>query len=173
MFWLRIPREWIFLATFPGVMVHEFSHWLCCRLTGTRVIEVCWFNAERLEGYVVHEAPPRPWHHLLICAAPLLINSLLAILLIACTDHRIFLFDLPCWQQVLTWLAFTIAVHALPSGQDADNAWRAMRAEHTPGVTRMLGYPIAGLLHLAAGLQCIDLAYAACLLWGVAPALCA
>ena len=72
-----IVHRLIQLALAPGIVAHEFAHWLACALTGTRVHEVCWFRFGDPAGYVVHDRAASATAGVLIGFAPTLVNALL------------------------------------------------------------------------------------------------
>lgn len=138
-------------ATFPGVMVHELAHVVCCRLTGTKVHEVCYFQADNPPGYVIHERPTNVWKHIFIGVGPFLFNSLIGLG-----------FGVVAWKMhwdpdhvdwlggVFLWLAISIAMHAFPSTGDARSIWRAIWREGAPFTARVLGTPLVAIIFLGA-----------------------
>ncbi|MBF0239704.1 MAG: DUF3267 domain-containing protein [SAR324 cluster bacterium] len=137
-----VPGFLISLCTFPGVMVHEWAHQVCCRITHTRVLSVRYFQLGNPMGYVLHEPPSNIWKHFLIGMGPLLINSGLAVtlaLLIAWLQHGL----------LLTWLTVSLAMHAFPSTEDYLGLWAGLTAEPCP-VAWIVGIPLIGVLWLLA-----------------------
>ena len=66
-----IPGFVISIATFPGVIVHEFAHQLFCRLAKVAIFEVCYFRIGNPSGYVTHEIPKKTYQNVLILLAHL------------------------------------------------------------------------------------------------------
>lgn len=167
-----IPGEFIALATFPGVMVHEMAHWLACKLTRTPVYQLCLFQPENPFGYVVHAEPSSPAKQFAIGAAPFLVNTLLAIMISRWVGQG-FLLDLPWYDWVASWLALAIGMHAFPSEVDVSHTWHATRSPTMPRVLKVFAYPIVGFMYLASRVASgfLDLLYAAIIVWGIAPLL--
>ncbi len=127
-----IPGFLISLATFPGVVLHEFAHKIAADFFGVRVLEVKYFvfsfNLFGGEaGYVIHEIPKRYIESLCISAAPLLINSLATIVVgyfASAMDQEsgayLFLF----------WLGMSLGAHSFPSNRDMDNVREHSRQEN-------------------------------------------
>ena len=133
-----IPGWLISLLTFPGVIVHEASHMLFCRLRGIAVLDVCFFRIGNPAGYVVHEPIAGFGSAFLVAVGPLFINSLLCMLFCfpALVPVRIFNREDPlCF--FLIWLGISIGMHAFPSNQDAWGLW-----EHAKVAARQLN-PLA------------------------------
>jgi hypothetical protein len=105
------------LLTFPGVMLHEWSHQFYCQLFRVPVLKVVYFRFGNPMGYVVHAEPRSLSAAFWISIGPLTINSLFCFVLSYATRYTE-LFNLKIF---LLWLAFAFAFHALPSKQDATN----------------------------------------------------
>ena len=65
-----IPGFLIAWATFPGVMLHEWSHKQACHWRGIRVRNVEWFNLDG-SGLVTHDQPREYMDSVLISTAPI------------------------------------------------------------------------------------------------------
>lgn len=169
-----IPGEFIALATFPGIIVHEMAHWLACRITRTPVVKLCLFQMvpDQPHGYVLHITPNHPAKQLLIGVAPFFINTMLAIVLSRWVGNG-FLLDLPWYGLVGEWLALSVGMHAFPSEVDVSHTWHATQSKSMPRVLKFLAYPIVGFMYLASRLApgFFDLLYAAIIVWGIAPIL--
>jgi len=125
-----IPGFLISIATFPGVIVHEIAHQFFCRLTGTAVLDVCYFRVGNPAGYVVHDRPSTPGKHLLISIAPFFLNSLVGALIAAPSAISSFTFgDVDLLDGLLIWLGVSIAMHSFPSTGDARSLWGALARE--------------------------------------------
>ena len=110
----------------PGVVVHELSHWLLCRLSGVSVRRVVLFQLGSPAGYVSHAAPRLLRQHVAIASGPLLVSTSLAtgLFYLAATlcSTRPGIWGLAA-SAVSAWLAWSIALEAWPSLGDA----RALR----------------------------------------------
>ena len=123
-----VPRL-IRLALAPGVVAHEFAHWLACKLTGTRVHEVRWFRFGDPAGYVVHDRAASATAGVLIGFAPTLVNALLGGFVAYRPATRLLTgagWDWGDWA--LAWLGFSVALRAFPSRADAKAMWDAARS---------------------------------------------
>jgi hypothetical protein len=131
-------------VTFPGIVIHEWAHKKACDSVGARVHDVSYLNVKGLFaaddqplGYVSHSAPANCAHACRISLSPLLINSSTAILLDFAAANLATSVKL---ALVLYWLGISIAVHACPSRQDAENVLRLVRtrAQHESYIVRQL-----------------------------------
>jgi hypothetical protein len=138
-----IPGFVISLITFPGVIVHELAHVLCCKLTRTEVHKVCLFRLGNPAGYVIHATPKNVWQHILIGIGPLFVNTLITFI-IGLTMRKFHL-----GHGFFEWLAVSIAANAFPSKGDAESIWKAVWAKGSPYSARILGTPL--VLLIAAG----------------------
>jgi hypothetical protein len=154
-----IPGFIITWLTFPGVIVHEFAHKFFCSLTGTKVLQVCYFRFGNPAGYVIHENPATVWQHILIGIGPLFVNTGLGLLIGMCA--------IPFKQSsspvfgALMWLAVSIAMHSFPSTTDAKSIWKAVWHQEAPISARAVGTPLVGLIFLGAAgsIVWLDLIY--------------
>lgn len=167
------------LVALPGVVVHELGHYVFCRLVGTKVQEVVFFDAKGPSGYVVHAVPRRLRHHVAIVAGPLLLNSVLGFLLFRAAAVSLLGLSsaTPPWPllqigqaALAVLLGASISLQAIPSRADASSLWNVAldRLEQGNLLAVLVLPPAAGLL-LANRLRrfWIDWLYL-CLLVGVA-----
>jgi hypothetical protein len=146
-----IPGFIISWLTFPGVMVHEWAHLVFCRLTGTRVHEVCYFQFGNPPGYVMHERPSSVWRHILIGIGPLFVNSLTGLVIGLVVVLAGLNIDHPSLTTIIIlWLAVSIAIHSFPSTGDAKSIWREIWSQGAPLSARLVGSPIVALIFLGA-----------------------
>jgi len=146
-----IPGFIISIVTFPGVIVHEYAHKLFCELTGTKVLEVCYFRFGNPAGYVVHEPPTNVWKHIVIGIGPFAVNSVIGFFIGLVTSEKIFHSGSPEIVQVfLAWLPVSIAMHSFPSTGDANCIWSAVWQKGSPITARVVGTPLVGIIFLGA-----------------------
>jgi hypothetical protein len=62
----------------PGVIVHEFAHYLTCKLLRIPVYEVRLFSFGATAGYVEHAVPKSYTKRLLVALAPFVVNLAVA-----------------------------------------------------------------------------------------------
>ncbi|MDD5039963.1 MAG: hypothetical protein PHY34_02325 [Patescibacteria group bacterium] len=68
----KLGRTWYLAATWPGVVLHELSHFIACLLTFTRVHRVQLFHPSGdTLGFVEHEQTRNPLKLIIISIAPL------------------------------------------------------------------------------------------------------
>jgi hypothetical protein len=152
----------IAILTFPGIVVHELAHKLLCDFAHVPVHKVCYFRLGNPSGYVKHEQTNSYGKALLIDTAPFLINTLIAVILYSIA---IIIPQSPI-TYILYWLGISIAMHSFPSSGDADNLWNQSKSSWKKNPLALLGFPIVGLIKLAALLSRVwfDLLYAIALL---------
>jgi hypothetical protein len=161
----------IALATFPGVVMHEWAHKKFCDWFGVKVHNVAYFRFQSLFatrngpiGYVVHAEPYKFLHAFWISVGPLIINSVLAILfgyIATRIAHGALM------RMTFYWLAISIGAHAFPSNQDAKNVLQRSQTHlaNKDSLLHYLSYPFFGMIWLANKLRrwWADFAYAALL----------
>ncbi len=166
-----IPGFVITLLTFPGVIVHEAAHQLMCRLTGTPVLNVCYFQTENPAGYVIHDEPSTAWKHFLISVAPFLINSIVGLLICLPVALAEPAEGFAPVNLLLGWVGFSVAMHAFPSTGDAASLWAALKKPNASWLLRIIAFPVVIVIHIGAALSVVwfDAIYAAMVCFG-APA---
>jgi hypothetical protein len=144
-----IPGPLIALATFPGVIVHELAHQLFCRWFGVPVLEVCYFRFGNPAGYVIHEPAGKGYQSLLISIGPFLVNTILGGLIAFPAALPVVRFGAgDLLDYFLIWLGVSIAMHAIPSIDDAKSLWQAVKRVSLVG--RFVATPIVGIIYLAS-----------------------
>ncbi|AYL95723.1 metalloprotease family protein [Mucilaginibacter celer] len=145
-----IPGIVIAIATFPGVIVHEFAHLLFCRLRKVAVFEVCYFRFANPLGYVIHENTTNFYTTFLISMGPFFVNTLLCLLICIPAYMPISFFEVEHpLSYFLMWLGISIGMHAIPSNQDANNLYEQAKTEAKSGnVLAIISFPITGLIYL-------------------------
>jgi len=161
-----IPGFLIAWLTFPGVIVHEMGHFLFCRLRGVPVLEVRFLRLGNPAGYVIHGPTANFTTTFLVCAGPLLVNTLLCLLICLPTYLPMEVFGIKHpFSYLLLWLGVSIGMHAFPSTQDAGNLWRAARQEAARyNLLAILSLPLVVLIFVANVLSFVWFDY----LYGVA-----
>ena len=159
---LFIPGTLIAILTFPGVIIHEAGHRLFCSLAGVRVYKTCYFRLGNPAGYVIHGPVQSYGAGFLICVAPFIVNTAVALLIFSIAANV----SSSAVAFPLYWLGISIGMHAFPSSGDADNLWRYSKAAWRHNPLAVLGFPIVILIKIAAVLSIIwfDLFYAIALL---------
>jgi len=156
----------ISLLTFPGVIIHEWAHKFFCNRAHVPVYKTCYFRLGSPAGYVVHGPADSYWKAFLISISPFIVNTLLAFLV------YLVAFNIPLGvtTYLLCWLGISLAMHSFPSSADADSLWIYTRTAWKRNPLVLFGFPVAGLVRLAAMLNVIwfDLLYAVFLLLLVA-----
>lgn len=113
---MAVPKLHAFL--FPGIVFHEFSHYLACLLFGVRVKRVQWFGLD--EAFVVHEVP-KPLPSIIITLAPFLLGNWLGFLLLETANSLLASFN-PL-LLLYYWFALALLYYSFPSDQDGSNAF--------------------------------------------------
>jgi hypothetical protein len=158
-----IPGFLISLATFPGIIVHEFAHLLFCRLRKVAVYEVCYIRMGNPAGYVIHENTSNFYSTFLVSMGPFFVNTLLCLLICIPAYIPISYFELDHpLSFFLMWLGVSIGMHAVPSNQDAKNIYVQAKEEiKEKNILAIISFPIIGLVYLFNVLRFFwaDLAY--------------
>ena len=146
-----IPGWLISIATFPGIIVHEFGHQLFCKIFGVQVHRVCYFRFGNPAGYVVHEIPDSVYHHIWIGIGPFIVNSVIgALIALPATAPSLQLHYGKKLDYILIWLGVSIAMHSFPSIGDAKGIWNALWSRKAPILARLVGTPIVVIIYLGA-----------------------
>jgi hypothetical protein len=158
-----IPGEFVSVATFPGVIVHEAAHMFFCKLRGIAVLDVCFFRVGNPAGYVMHEDTDNFATSFLVCMGPFFVNSLLCMLICfpAFMPVRVFGVMHPL-SYVLLWLGLSIGMHAFPSIGDAYGLLQHAKKEiSASNPLAVLTYPLVWIIYLANILRFVwvDLLY--------------
>lgn len=135
---LIIPGIVISVLTFPGVVIHEWSHKKFCDWFGVPVRSVRYFRLGNPAGYVIHAVPANFIQTFWISIGPLVINSLFAVVFgfLASRTGR----ESLSWYLLL-WLGFSAGMQAFPSDTD-------MKSNHF-----LLAWPFIVLVWLANKLK--------------------
>lgn len=154
------------LLTFPGIIIHELAHKLFCDLTHVQVYKTCYFRLGNPAGYVLHGQVNSYGKAFLIDTAPFVINTLIAVIVYFIAV----IIPLGPAAYIFYWLGISAAMHSFPSSGDAYNLWDASKNSWRRNPLAILGFPIVGLIKLAASAKAIwfDLLYAVALLLLVA-----
>jgi hypothetical protein len=146
-------RKIISYLTFPGVIAHEFAHAWACRRLGIKVHKVCYLRFGNPMGYVLHEPPEYAFQHIMVAIAPFFVSTFIAfaVSLVACGISRSQAF--PEVRDAIAlasfWLSFSCALHAFPSGGDADSLWDDVRRSKVSLFAKLLLVPSVGMIRLA------------------------
>lgn len=136
-----------YFLTFPGVIIHEWSHKTFCHLFGLRVVKVVYFKFGNPGGYVIHEAPRKYLQSLGVAVGPIIFNSIISVAL----AYSIYLLHSNSWRLAFLWLSFSIAAHAFPSDQDLKGTSSDGVSALKTGVSLwpIIAFPFIGLMYLA------------------------
>lgn len=159
-----IPGFIISIITFPGVIVHEFAHYLFCKIYRVAVFEVCFIRAGNPAGYVIHEPPRFAWQQVMIGIGPFFVNTILGALIGFPAAFAVYEFgSTNPMHYLMLYLGITIAMHAFPSTGDASTIWNALWGEKSIASVplKILATPLVGLIYAGAFASIIwlDLAY--------------
>lgn len=147
-----IPGFVISLLTFPGVIIHELAHQICCRLMNVPVYKVKYFQPKNPCGYVLSEQTENPWKTLLISVGPFLVNNILGIIIMLPISIKIFQLHYRDPLSIfLFWLGLSILVNAFPSKGDAKVlVENLLKNREVSVLVKIITAPIVGLIYLGA-----------------------
>ena len=114
----RTLTEWKIF--FPGVMVHELSHFVAAKASGLRVYDTALWKKEGY-AYVTHDAAESGLNSVFISTAPLVFGSLLSAMFFSTATAIGFSGSNSIYAWVLGWLGISIALHAPFSSIDWAN----------------------------------------------------
>ena len=156
----------IALITFPGIILHEWTHKFFCDRSGVPVHKTCYFRLGNPAGYVIHGPVDNYGKAFLIATAPFLVNTIVSAIIFVIAV----IIPLGLATYILCWLGIAVAMHSFPSSQDADNLWSHSKEAWRRNPLVLFSFPIIGLIKLARLLSAIwfDLVYAIALLLLVA-----
>ncbi len=144
---LIIPGIIISMLTFPGVILHEASHLLACKLCKIKVHKVCYFRFGNPAGYVIHEQTSNSGQQIFISIAPFLFSTFIGIALglfvIANLNP-----DMTIVQILVGWLGVSIAMHAFPSTGDAKSLWKTVWKRKTNVLLKICSIPLVSVIYL-------------------------
>jgi hypothetical protein len=158
-FQVPIPGGFFAVITFPGVMMHEISHYIMCKLFKVRVhqlklfslrTEHFSFSSDAPVGWVRHEPPKEYYKTFLISIAPILFNTILAILLYVLALQFFNNNSLLLIYYFFIYLGFCCAVNAFPSNGDGEVLWYSAKEElRNHNYLVLFVYPIILIIYIA------------------------
>ncbi len=156
---IRYYLQYIF---FPGVIFHEFGHFLFCILTGVRVRKVCFFRFGNPAGYVEHDQTHNFLQAFFISFGPFIAGTILSILCFMIAKYpKMFYVPLAYWWALFIWLGVSIGFHSFPSKGDAKVLWHETNRHIRRNPLAIIIYPFVLLIYVANLLRFlwIDLVY--------------
>jgi len=157
----------------PGVVTHEMSHHIFCKILNVKVIKVCYYNFKDSSGYVRHERPKHLYQDVLIAIAPFFLNTFLGSLVAYPTIINKFstlgLLSLN-WRDILSMIiSVSICMQAIPSKGDALSMWNFISESDTNFLLKVTAKLIIAplvlvvlLLNFLSSFLKIDLFYGIC-----------
>lgn len=140
------------IFTFPGVMVHEMSHYWMCQLMQVKVYEVKLFTLSQggCIGYVKHEKIQSLIKCALVAVAPFFFSTsfatlILTTIIVSPMNHQAHTF--------LTWLGFSIAFWAFPSEIDSESFFESNVKELRYNILTYLLLPFSITFKIASMLN--------------------
>lgn len=145
-------------VTFPGVILHEWSHKFFCDRAGIPVYEVKYFSFGNPAGYVRHGAITRYRDAFLTTIAPFIINTIFALIMFIVPALNIN----NVVNLLFIWLGVSFAMHAFPSDGDAKNLWAYSKQVWRSNLFALIGFPVVAIIIIANLLRFFwfDLIYA-------------
>ena len=158
----------------PGVLTHEMSHHIFCKMFNVKVIKVCYYNFKDSSGYVRHERPKHLYQDVLIAIAPFFLNTFIGSLVAYPTIINKFstlgLLSLN-WPDILRIIiSISICIQAIPSKSDALSMWNFVGESDTNFLLKVTAKLIIAplvlmvlLLNFLSSFLKIDLFYGICI----------
>ena len=117
--WAMSLARWIYIVfAAPGIIIHEFSHYIACKLTGAHVSKVKWISTEG--GSVTHGPPKRGgiFGQSLISMAPFIGIPLFLIILGILFDKVDFFGCTLTWSHTYEWNVGSMVIGTFRSAFD-------------------------------------------------------
>jgi len=121
------------ILLFPGLIFHEFSHYVMCRILGVKVKKV---EIKTKSGYVQHVVPKSIIKSFLIATAPSLLALLFSVILL-----NIF-FDNLVYEAIKFYVIYSFLYVSTPSKEDTNFL------EHHKFLKKVLAFPFFVLFRL-------------------------
>jgi hypothetical protein len=138
----RLP--FIILAA-PGIILHETSHYLLCRLAGVKIEEFKLLEVDKrwnVKGHIDTEPIENSFlKPILVAVAPSFINTILACLLITVLPY----FTITWTKLLIYWLVASLILGCRPSLHDLATAFKSL-FKYPKNSLRELGYLGIGIL---------------------------
>lgn len=123
------------LAVAPGILAHEYAHVLACRALGIGILAPPTLGLTE-DALFEHEPVEHFYEDVLVGAAPLLCNSLLAFGAFALAG-----LGPPIAEGAMLWVGLTFGLTAFPSPEDTNTLLAGARTLTAP--LRPAGYAVA------------------------------
>ena len=117
---VKFPSMWN--ATFPGVVIHELTHYVCILVTRAEVIASSLFGQGKA---FVRFKPNSLFALVFISIAPMILGTIIAVLFYELFFQTIATGN-TLWAIFWLWLGFSTAMHAHPSKPDMAIASKAL-----------------------------------------------
>lgn len=145
---VQVPETWFFVLLFPGVIFHELSHFIACKVLGVKVrgVKLWGLNSAHVRHDVSHFTK-----NILIAMAPLILGSLAAIIFTAlghmAVKALVSVYNTDIIRVLLFyWLGLSFAYHCFPSKTDADNGIHSLTTHYKSRLAFKAGI-VKGLLY--------------------------
>jgi len=117
-------NEIMHILFFPGIVLHECAHALACLFLGVSIKKIKFIG--KSGGYIVHE-DSKDYKIIIISLFPFIFNILIALIcarLIKITTE-------PFYVLLLIWIGIGALFFSVPSNQDTDNSFDAIKRTYT------------------------------------------
>lgn len=136
-------HQLIALATFPGIILHEWSHKFFCERLGVSVQKVCYFRLGNPSGYVIHAPINHLGKALVVVIAPLLLNTSVSIAIFALAFK---ISPYTSFSLALCWFGISLAMHSFPSTHDLESLYRSAKRVGIHSPLALLSLPALWLI---------------------------
>jgi hypothetical protein len=112
----------MYVILFPGVVLHEFSHILACKIVGVKITNVKFFSYSG--GYVEYVAKKNNYFkNFFISVAPLIVGIGIVFLIVRSIGGTSLSVVEVIRKIILSYLAISVFFGLFPSFKDFQNAW--------------------------------------------------
>ena len=143
--------QFISIITFPGIIIHEFSHEFFCHVVGVRVRKVRYFRFGNPAGYVIHDQSQYFFQAFFIAVGPFILGTLLALVSFLISDRT----GLSVKKLAWLWFGVSIAMNCFPSRGDAKNLWQENWEHFKHNIFAIFGLPFTALVWIVSLLDSV------------------
>ena len=143
----------LMFLTFPGAIFKTIIKIIYCRIFRVAVIDMKYFDAKTLSGYIEHEIPKKFIHQVNMVMLPFITGTLLGIFIsfpgtVGIYDQGVF----HLFYFMLVWLGLSVVIHSIPKIEYAQKMLKRLWSRETGFFTKLICTPFLTVLYIANAL---------------------